>query len=154
MPVSSCKLSLLFIFHSRQCSICSSELVFACVPPDVNALTNFHKGGEALYIFRGVYIILAGFQWNVTPEGCALLSCRREPVVSQSWRSILLNGQLLHLSFRPINLEPRPCATHSTLSGARPWPTMASPTRIWSAKHSGTLTLMSYVCQDEEEGGK
>lgn len=65
MPVTSCKCSLLLIFHSWQRSVCSStELVFACVAPDVNALTNFHPGREALYVFKDVYIILSVLQWK------------------------------------------------------------------------------------------
>lgn len=56
MPVTSCKCLLLFIFHSRQCSICSSELMFACVPPDVNALTNFSPGQERLCTFSRMFV--------------------------------------------------------------------------------------------------
>lgn len=149
MPVTSCKCSLLLIFHSWQRSVCSStELVFACVAPDVNALTNFHPGREALYVFKDVYIILSVLQWKHewTPEGWALLSCRRSSVFfTHEWCSALFNHSLPCLSFRPINSEPRPCTIHSTQSGMRPWPTTASLMRIWSAKHSGTVSA-THVC--------
>lgn len=115
-------------------------------------IDKFSPGWRGFVHFQGCLYNSGSMSMKLTPEGWALWSCRRKHVVSPSWCSILFNSHLFHLSFRPINLEPRPCTTHSTLSGARPWPTMESLTRIWSAKHSGTLNCTPFTLCPEWRG--
>lgn len=108
--------------------------------------------------FQGCLYNSVSSSMKMTPEGWALLSCRRSSVFfTHEWCSALFNHSLPCLSFRPINSEPRPCTIHSTQSGMRPWPTTASLMRIWSAKHSGTVSA-THVCPlnewKEKEGMK
>lgn len=109
------------LFHTTLCKFGLGVFL-----PSTRWLTAFHR----FVLNYGLF--LAEFQRNLTPEAWTLMESND---AEARW---MIPENVLRFSSRPINLEPRPCTTRSTLCGARPWPTTASPTKTWSEKRSGT----------------